>query len=146
MPQFARPSADTYRDNYETHAGGTTGLWQQINEVTPDHANYIRTGLTPSNDVYVTKLTTVTDPVSSSGHTLDYTYGKDAAGGDQIDQTVQIRQGYVSEASPGTLIAQNVHTNVGAFPQVGALVFSAAECDAISNYGDLYERVVTNKP
>ena len=146
MPQFGRPSTDTLRDNWEEDDGTTTAIWDQIDEVAADDADYIRTVLTPTSDVYVTKLSAVEDPISSSGHVVRYRYGKDAAGGDQIDITVQLRQGYVSEASMGTLIAAQTHTNVGAFPQAGSITLSGPEADTITNYADLYLRFVANKP
>ncbi len=112
MAQFARPSADTLRDNWEEDDGTTVDIFDQIDEVASDDADFIRTVLTPTNDVYVCALTAVTDPVSSTGHVVRYRYGKDSASGDQIDITVQLRQGYVNEGSPGTLIASATHTNV----------------------------------
>ena len=146
MPQFARPSTDTVRDGWENQAAGTVNIFQTIDEVAADDADYIRTGLTPTADVYVTKLTTVEDPVSSTGHVVRYRYGKDTAGGDQIDLTVELRQGYVNEGSPGVLIATATHSNAGAFPQAGSITLSGPEADAITNYADLYLRFVGNKP
>lgn len=145
MAQFGRPSTDTTRDNWEEDDGGTTDIFDQIDEVSADDADYIRTGLAPTNDVYVTKLTTLEDPVSSSNHVVRYRYGKDAAGGAQIDQTVQLRQGYVNEGSPGTLIAELGHTDVAAFPVAGTFTLSAGEANSITDYTDLYLRFVANQ-
>lgn len=145
MAQFARPSTDTTRDNWETETGGTTNLFQQIDESVANDADYIRTQLTPTNDVYVTKLTSVTDPVSSSNHIIRFRYGKDASAGDQIDLIVQLRQGYTNEGAMGTLIASTTLTNIGGFPLAGSFTLSGAEADAITNYGDLYLRFVGNK-
>jgi hypothetical protein len=146
MAQFARPSADTYRDNWETEAGGTSSIYQQIDESVANDSDYIRTQLTPTSDVFVTKLTAIVDPVSSTGHTLRYRYGKDASAGDQIDITVQLRQGYTSEGALGTLICQDVLTNVGGYPLAGSHALTGPETDAITNYGDLYLRIIGNKP
>lgn len=149
MSQFARPSEDTYRDNWETHLGGTTNLWQQIDEVTFDDNDFIQTQLTPTQDVYVSKLSPIQDPLVSTGHSFDYRYGKNASGGDQIDQTVQVRQNYVNEGSPGTLIFEDVLTNVGPHPQQGSHALTGPETDAIntaSYNGELYMRVIGNKP
>jgi hypothetical protein len=145
MAQFGRPSTDTTRDNWEEDDGTTVDIWDQIDEVAADDADYIRTVLTPTSDVYVTKLTTIEDPISSTGHTVRYRYGKSAAGGDQIDLIVQLRQGYVNEGTLGTLIAAQTHTNVGAFPVAGSIALSGAEADAITNYADLFIRFVANK-
>lgn len=147
MAQFGRPSTDTTMDNWEEDDGTTTNIFDQIDETPADNADYIRTGLTPTSDVYVTKLTTIVDPVSSAGHTLRYNYRKDVASGDQIDLTVQLRQGYVNEGTPGTLIAGTTHTDIsGASWTSGSFTLSGAEADSISDYDSLYVRLVANKP
>ena len=145
MPQFARPSADTTVGNWQTHTGGTTNLYTTIDEVTPDDTDYIKSPLAPSNAAYVTKLSSVEDPQSSTGHILRYRYSKNAAGGAQIDLTVQLRQGYVNETTQGTLIAQVVLTNISETFTTGTYTLSAAEADSITNYADLYVRIVANQ-
>ena len=146
MAQFGRPSTDTTREAWEEDDGTTVDIFDQIDEASADDADYIRTALTPTSDAYVTKLTSIEDPISSTGHVVRYRYGKDAAGGDQIDIIVQLRQGYVSEGTPGTLIAAQTHTDVAVFPVAGTFTLSGAEADTISNYADLYLRFVGNKP
>jgi hypothetical protein len=146
MAQFGRPSTDTTRDNWEEDDGGTTDIWDQIDETAADDGDFIRTGLTPTSDVYVTKLTSVEDPVSSSGHVVRYRYGKQTTGGDQIDITVQLRQGYTNEGAPGTLIAAQTHTDVAVVWVAGSFTLSGAEADSITDYADLYLRFVGNKP
>jgi len=144
--EFARPSADAYNgDGWKEDDGTTTTIFDQIDEVVADDADFIRSPLTPTNDAYVTKLTSVTDPLSSTDHIVRYRYGKDAAGGDQIDLIVQLRQGYVNEGSPGTLIASQTHTNIGVAWIAGTFTLSGAEADAITDYTDLYLRFVGNK-
>lgn len=145
MAQFGRPSTDTTRDNWEEDDGTTTAIFDQIDESIIDDADYIRTGLAPTNDVYVTKFTTLEDPISSTGHIIRYRYAKSAAGGAQIDITVELRQGYVNEGAQGTLIKQWVHTNVSETLTTAAQTLSGAEADAITDYTDLYLRVVANQ-
>jgi len=147
MPQFGRPSTDTTRDNWEEDDGTTTSIFDQIDEVIADDNDYIRTVPTPTSDVYVTKLTTLEDPVSSSGHIVRYRYRKDADLGDQIDLIVQLRQGYVNEGTPGTLIASATHNDIpGNAWTAGSFTLSGAEADAITDYTNLYLRFVANKP
>lgn len=147
MAQFARPSVDTTRDNWEEDDGTTVDIFDQIDEAAADDADYIRTVLTPTSDVYVCKLSSVSDPLSSINHTVRFRYGKDASGGDQIDLTVQLRQGYVNEGTPGTLIATVATlTDIASGWNAGTYTLSGAEADAITNYGDLYLRFVANKP
>jgi hypothetical protein len=147
MAQFARPSATTNNPGgWTDQAGGSTNIHQSVDETVADDNDYIQSPLTPSNAVVVMQLSSVTDPVSSSGHTWRYRYGKNASAGDQIDITVEIRQGYVSEGNLGTLIKSNTHTNAGGFPQAGSITLSAGEADSITNYGDLFRRTIANKP
>ena len=145
MAQFGRPSADTLRDNWTTDSGGTTNLYQTIDESTASDADYIKTGAAPTNDVYVTALSTLEDPVSSSGHVVRFRYSKDAASGAQIDLTVQLRQGYTNESSLGTLIASTAVTNISNSWTDGSFTLSGAEADSITNYGSLYLRFVANQ-
>jgi hypothetical protein len=146
MSQFARPSADTLRDNWEEDDGTTTAIFDQIDESVADDADYIRTQLTPTSDVYVTKLTSLEDPLSSTGHIVRYRYRKDAAGGDQIDLVVQLRQAYVNEGTPGTLIASATHTDIdGSAWTAGTFTLSGGEADSITDYTNLYLRFVGNK-
>lgn len=146
MAQFGRPNADTYNGDGWTEDDGTAvTIYDQIDEAVIDDADYVRSPLAPTSDVYVAKLSTVEDPVSSTGHVVRYRYAKDAAGGAQIDLTVQLRQGYVNEATPGTLIAAWSHANISEVLATAVQTLSAAEADAITNYADLYLRFVANQ-
>ncbi len=145
MAQFGRPSVDTLRDNWEEDDGTTTDIWDQIDETAFDDADYIRTVLTPTADVYVTKLTTVEDPISSTGHTVRFRAAKSAAGGDAINLTVQLRQGYVNEGTPGTLIATVATlTNISETFTTTTYNLSGAEADSITDYSSLFLRFVAN--
>jgi len=145
MAQFGRPSTDTVNESYTDQAAGSTNIFQAIDEVSASEADYIQSAITPTNDVYATKLTSVTDPLVSTGHIVRYRYSKDAAGGAQIDLTVQLRQGYASEVSQGTLIASAAHTNISDTWTAGTFTLSGAEADAITNYADLFLRFVGNQ-
>lgn len=147
MAQFGRPSADTYNtDLYTDQGGGGTNIYTTIDETSASDADYIRSPLGPTSDVYVTALTTLEDPVSSTGHTVRWRYGKDASGGATVNLTVELRQGYVNEGTPGTLIATCL--SAGAVPDTftdGSYTLSAGEADAITNYGSLFLRFVANQ-
>jgi len=147
MAQFGRPSVDTLRDNWVEDDGTTTDIFDQIDEAIADDADYIKTQLTPTSDVYVTKLTTLEDPISSSNHIVRFRYRKDAAGGDAIDLITQLRQGYTNEGAMGTLIAAQTNADISGAGWVdGTFTLSGAEADAITDYTDLYLRFVANKP
>ena len=149
MPQFARPDADTNNvDAYTDQAGGSASLFATIDEVTADDADYIRTVVSPTTDVIVFRLSDVTDPVSSAGHIMRLRSATDvASGGESLDFTLQLRQGYVSEASLGTLIATLTRTGAtGTTWTTTTYTLSAAEADAITDYTALFYRLLINKP
>lgn len=148
MPQFGRPIADTTLGNYQDEGGGTTTIYDGIDESVASDADYIRSPTNPNTEVYVARLTSLTDPVSSSGHVLRVRAGTDqAAGGNQIDLTAQLRQGYTNEGSPGTLIATLTQANIsqGSFTDY-SVTLSGAEADSITDYTVLYVRIVLDVP
>jgi hypothetical protein len=146
MAQFGRPSTDTVRDNWEEDDGTTTNILDQLDEAVLDDADFIRTVVAPTSDVYVTKLTTVEDPLSSVNHTVRIRRSKDAAGGATINLTVELRQGYTNEGAQGTLIATVM--NAVAIDETWtttSYTLSGAEADAITDYSNLYLRFVANQ-
>ena len=145
MAQFGRPSNDQLNEGYTDQGGGSSNIYTTIDETVYSDSDYIRSALAPTSDVYVTKLTAVEDPQSSTDHHVRYRYAKDAAGGAQIDLTVQLRQGYVNEGSPGTLIKEWVHANIPETFTAQDQTLSGPEADAITDYANLYLRFVSNQ-
>lgn len=146
MAQFGRPSADTSIGTYTDQGGGTTNIFGTIDEASPSDADFIRSVVAPANAPYATKLTNLEDPLASTGHVIRCRMAKDAAGGAQIDATVQLRQGYVSEGAPGTLIATIPSTaNISETFTTFSHTLSGAEADAITDYTSLYIRIVANQ-
>lgn len=148
MPQFGRPSADTNNPgSYTDQAGGSTNIYLTIDEVTQDNADYIRTPVTPSAAVYVTKLSNTTDPLLSTGHIMRMATNTDQDNQETVSFTQQLRQGYVSEASQGTLIASQSRNTVSSTTwTVSTYTLSAAEADAITDYTSLYYRFSITEP
>lgn len=148
MAQFARPDTDALVGNFQTQAGGTTNLYQTIDESVADDADYIKSPQSPASEVYVARLSDVTDPVSSSNHVMRMRTSTDvASGGETLDFTLQLRQGYVNEGSQGTLIATMSRTGAtGTTWTDTTYTLSGAEADAITDYADLFYRLVVNKP
>ncbi len=146
MPQFARPSADTNNPGqWQTHSGSTTGLYQTIDEASPDDTDYIISPTNPSNAVYVTKLSSLTDPGTASGHIIRYRVSASQDNQQAVRTTIQLRQGYTNESSPGILIASH---DTGLVSSTSWLTYgytlSSAEAGAITNYGDLYYRIIAD--
>lgn len=148
MAQFGRPSVDTTNDGvWVDEAAGGTNIWDGIDEVTFSDADFIESPTAPVADSYVTKLTTLEDPVSSSNHVIRARAGKDAAGGATVTLLGELRMAYVSEASQGTLIATPFST-ITLGDTIAALTdytLSGGEADAITDYTDLYLRFVANQ-
>lgn len=147
MAQFARPSTDTYNaDGWTEDDGTSVNMFQEIDEVSFDDADYVRSALAPTSDVYVTKLTTLNDPVSSTGHIVRWRRRAPVVGGANVKLQVQLRQGYVNEGTLGTLIAERALTSVTdtAFT-ADSITLSGSEADAITDYTDLYLRFLAQQ-
>ena len=143
MQQFGRPSADTLNPgSYVDEAAGAVNIFNSIDEVVPSDADFIQTPVGPTGGpVYVTKYSTLEDPQSSSGHILRNRYAKDASGGAQIDAVFELREGYVSEVSQGTLIVSRSFPNISDVFAQDDYTLAGAEADAITDYTDLFLRV-----
>lgn len=145
MVQFARPDTDITDGTWTKSTGGNVNLFSTIDETPSDDADYDESIIAPASDVMAVGLSDVVDPLSSVNHIVRYRYGKDSASGAQIDITVQLRMGYISEGSQGTLIHSEAHVNVGAGFTAGTFTLSGAEADAITDYTDLQVRILANQ-
>ena len=71
MAQFARPSGDQSIGSWTGDPTNTTGdRYQNIDEVSPDDADFVRSENNPSNSAAEFNLSSVTDPSSSADHTV----------------------------------------------------------------------------
>lgn len=146
MAQFARPDADTSAGTWTTQAGGTANLYATVDETAADDADYVKSVTAPSSAPVVFRLSDVTDPVSSSGHVIRVRARNGVTGGKAVDLTAQLRQGYVNEGTPGTLIATLTQASVSESFTTYSATLTGGEADAITDYTDLYLRVVANQP
>lgn len=144
--QTAYAIADAYVGNWEDEGGATTNLYQSIDEASASDADYIQSEIGPSSSPCVVQLTSLSDPSVSTGHTLNYRYAKSPGATAQIDLTVELRQGYTNEGSPGTLIATHTYTNISTTVTAASETLTAGEADSITDYTDLYLRFVANAP
>jgi len=146
MPQYAYPSADTYLGTWKDQGGGGTNIYTTIDEPAPrSDADYIESIAKPLNAPYVTKLTAVIDPGVSTGHVLHVAHAKDSAAGDAISLVVELRQGYVNEGTPGTLIATWTYNNISEVFTQKDEALTGPQADAITDYSNLYLRFVANQ-
>lgn len=148
MVQFARPVADLFNEGWTTQAGGSVGIFSAIDEVVQDNDDYIQSASAPTQDVYVTQLGAIEFPAVSTGHIIRYAYDKNVSGGAQIDLTVQLRVGYVSEAALGTLVAVWSHTSLTNTIITASQTLSGGEVSNIggaSGYSGLSIRFLANQ-
>lgn len=147
MPQFARPDADTTIGNFQDAGGGTTNIYQSIDESSANDSDFVRSPVSPVSEVYVARLSDVTDPALSTGHTMRMRTSTDQDAQEVLDFTQQLRQGYTNEGSPGTLIASQSRNSVSSTSwSTSTHNLSGAEADAITDYTALFFRFVVNKP
>ena len=142
MAQIARPSVDSLVGLWQTGGGLTNGLFAQINEIVASDASFIKSEDPAASSPVVVKLSSLTDPLVSTGPIVRYRYGRS---GSAITMLVELRQAYVSEASKGTLIASQTHNDApnGSY-LAGTFTLTAAEADAITNYASLFLRFVAD--
>lgn len=147
MVQYARPQADIVDGAWLNESGSAVSLYASIDEdvSAPNDADYIQSESAPVASACAVDLSTIEDPVSSAGHTLRWRRGKNAAGGAQIDLTVQLRQGYTNEGSQGTLIKTVADANIPDAATTTTSALSGAEADSITDYSDLQMRFVANQ-
>ena len=137
MAQFARPSADTTRTAWTDQAGGTTNIWDTINESVASDADYIKTATPPGANEFETLLTTVTDPISSVNHVMRWRRRKQPASGSN-DQNLVVRL-----LVGGTQIVSRADNAIpGTFTDT-SYTLSGGEADAITNYADMRLEFVT---
>lgn len=147
MAQFGRPVSDASDGAWLNQAASAVDMYTSIDEVTASDTDYVESELNPSASPVVFGLTTtLEDPVSSSSHILRWRRQKDASGGGTIGLTVELRQSYVSEGTPGTLIATaTADADIPAAWTDTSYTLSAGEADAITDYTALYVRIVANQ-
>lgn len=130
MAQTALPASDISAGSWTPSVGST--LYGTIDEAAADDADFIQSSLSPAMaDVSEVKLGALTDPLSSSGHVVNYRYTKDSASGDRINLNVRLVQGT-------TIIASWYHTDIdGSTITTASQALTGAQADAITNYADL---------
>lgn len=83
----------------------------------------------PNPDALKVTMSTVTDPVSSSGHIARYEHGKNGTGGVQIDNTLNLLEGASTRAT-------HTYTNVTTFTS-DSDTLTSGEADSITDYSNL---------
>jgi hypothetical protein len=135
MAQYGRPDTTISGAGW-TANGGPSELWDCVNEAPYSDTDYCRgTG----NVTMELKFSTVTDPISSSGHSLRFRARSSGSGGPER-MNVYIYQG-------GTLIATayaNQAVNRGSFADYSYDLLTT-EADAITDYADIRFLITTSQ-
>lgn len=156
--QISKPTTDTTvtttgSSKWATISPGVGGLalWEQLQEfIEPSPVSGIRVSAAASapGSVYVSKLSAVDAPLIDGYHFMRYLFRIDPAdlgSSHDTDLKVQLRQGYVSEGTPGTLIHEDVWHGTslhGSNFIHQATLLADAEAATITDYTDLWLRVV----
>lgn len=93
LPQFTRPTSDISLGAWTDNSGGATNLFQKIDEVTFDDADFVQSDLSSNPDELVIGLRPFADPGVNTGHTIRLRQKKSAASGDTTDLDVIVQAG-----------------------------------------------------
>ncbi len=126
MAQFARPDADNSNAGGWSPSSGSD-LFAMVDESSPDDADYIEKRTSTTAD-FELGLSTVTDPGSSTDHTIRTRHQRtNTSISYRLD--IELRQG-------ATLIASWSHTATDAFT-TDTYTLTGTEADAITDYSTL---------
>lgn len=148
MSQFARPIADISVGSWTNQAGGTSNLFQSIDETVPSDVDYVQCEPLLSgtfgflSSYYVLQLGPIDDPETDAGLVLRFRASKDIAAGHEQDLIVELRQDYLNEADTGILITTVENFNLSETPTDFVINISEAEAVLITNFGSLFLRFV----
>jgi hypothetical protein len=98
---LSRPDADGAVGGWTTHLGGTTNLYQVVDEAAADDADYVQSGLDPTADTLILSLGALTDAGVSdaNSHRLRFRYRKPAGDAARVDLAVTVQAGATDVAT-----------------------------------------------
>lgn len=146
MAQLARPVSDIVFANDAIYLGNpdNTDRYKNLDEVTQDNADKVFVKNAYTGSAYVEfGLSAVTDPNSSSGHIVRYSYcrvfsGNPNGSGNSVNSKVSLYQG-------STLIAEKSVTGITTGSYVAdSFTLTSGEADAITDYSALSIRLFGN--
>jgi len=137
------PDGDDVVGSWTTDLGGSTNLFQSIDEDPFNDSDYVQSELSPQSSVARFTLTNPSGAVDiASDHKVQYRYYKelDAAGVQQLDLVVRLKQG------ASTVVATWTHSNITGTVVQAVQTLSAGQVSAITNYADLRLEFDANAP
>ena len=141
MPQFARPSRDwTVTSVTGTPVNNNNRRWENVGELVPSDTTFAY-GANDTAATHTVGLGAVTDPATSAGHAFRDRIAKMATGvlsatGAAVSVTVTLMQST-------TVIAADTARVVDGTWTLYERILTAAEADAITDYGTLRLRMTT---
>lgn len=128
--QFERPTADASVGSWVTQAGGSTNLYQTIDETSPSDADYIQSPALAAGGAaytYGATLSGATDPMTDAGFTFRFRYQATNAG---VTIKGRLKQGT-------TLIKEVSVTNAALAWTTSTTALSAGEVALITDFAAL---------
>jgi hypothetical protein len=126
--QIIRPNADDSVGNWTTDAGGTTNLYQRIDETPPDSADYIQSDNAPSSSVVRVNLSDPVTPLTSGGGVVRFRYYK--TGSMTVNLTWRLKEGT-------TTIKSGTINNISATETLETVTLTSGEVASISDTTNL---------
>ena len=139
MTQLGIPEADITVSGWTASAGGN--LYGTVDEAVADDADYFYSAEGPQDSPVVLRLSDLQTPAVRTGHIL-WVRCRWANGSGTW--RMELRQGYVSEASQGTLINSATPTVSTTTFDDETMALSAGEATAITDYTNLFVRIVAD--
>jgi hypothetical protein len=139
--QAAYPASDVTDGTWTNQAGSATNLFASIDEPdTPSDTDYIQSVANPTAELAELGLASLPDPQASDNHSIIVRAFVDALTGGDVSLTTELRQGASALSTPASWI--DTLTDV---PTNFSHALSAAQADAITNYGDLRLRFTADQ-
>ena len=131
---YLYPDADTSIGNWTTDAGSASNLYQQIDEVTANDSDYVRSEIQPVTSKAKFRLSnSVPKPVASADQWVKYRYQKSGdAGAPLLNLTVRLIEG------ASTIRASWTHTNISATLTDASQLLTGPQKSSITDYDDLF--------
>ncbi len=131
MVQYVRPDNDDAIGVWRDDGGGSTNIFQAIDEPSPDTNDWIESDNTPvQSETCDIGGSTVTDPVTDENHILRWLFNKSNTGGRTIEVWLELRQG-------ATVITTRNFMLVSNFFMDDIYTLTPTEADSITDYSDL---------
>jgi hypothetical protein len=100
--QTALPASDTSVGSWSDQGGGTTNIYASIGETPPDDTTWIQSEANPQSSVYEASLSTLTDPLDNTNHSVNLRVNTNGGTGGAVSLTTELRNGASAFSTPIT--------------------------------------------